>query len=114
MVLLLRSLHCTCDQTFLWIPELGLKLKDSATLKISFSGLSPRVVDAAQILLKRQFTVEGLHSAPTPWSEICPVSGPAVQIHVDIDWSHCFTSCYRSGRVELVYSFPREVSQSIL
>ncbi|OCT94136.1 hypothetical protein XELAEV_18011802mg [Xenopus laevis] len=97
--------NVTLTTKSLWIPELGLKRRDYASLHKSNSRLSATVVDAAQKLLKQQFIAEGLQPSKTPWSEICPVSGPAVQIHADIEGKHCFTSCYRGPlkQVEAIY-----------
>ncbi|OCT55672.1 hypothetical protein XELAEV_18000185mg [Xenopus laevis] len=97
-----------------WIPELGLTLLEKIALSIPNCPLNRRVVDAAQFLLKQQFITEGLQPSRTPWFNMQPVFGPAIQIHGDLEANHCFTTFYRNFQVEIAQAFPVHISPSVL
>ncbi|KAE8622394.1 hypothetical protein XENTR_v10005224 [Xenopus tropicalis] len=97
----------------LWIPELNLRIRHKVMLQTPKQLLTYRIIDAAQTLLNQQFKTEGLQPCMTPWDKMNPVSGPAVQIHGDIEAGHCFTTCYRKDRVEIADSKPTYISSTV-
>ncbi|XP_029441575.1 uncharacterized protein LOC115081191 [Rhinatrema bivittatum] len=89
----------------LWLPALHLGLEQKEILT-SQDWLDDKLIDAAQLLLKKQYAPYGLQTTLLSCCEdgFQPVENPGVQIHFDAGREHWFTSCRRGDRVEVADS----------